>query len=90
MTAKGCVAVFIYKDGHVVASTSDFNRDGYGGCSLYESQRIRAKAALCREVMKAYCSEVVTAKLSQYQCEEIVGKLDGKIEYIEVAGEDTR
>lgn len=87
MKPKGCVAVYINLEGRVIASVSDFRPDGYGGFTLYESQRIRAKSNLCREVIKTYCSPVVYDVLEAYDCEQIVGKMKGKIEFIEIGAD---
>lgn len=70
--STGVVAIYTDKDGRVIASVSDFDRSGYGGCSLEEAQGIRAKRALSRAVANAYCSPVFADKLNWMDCEKVM------------------
>lgn len=80
----GVAAVYVDQEGRIITSVSDFNCDGYGGCTLYESQRMRAKRKLAVAVVRAYCSDVVVNALEAYDCEQIVAKLKGKMTFISI------
>jgi hypothetical protein len=62
-------------DGHVIATAADFQRSGYGGFKLWEAQKIRARDAVKRQAVRAYCSEVLTNALESYTIERIADDL---------------
>lgn len=72
---QGVVGVLTDDRGMVWASVSDFDRSGYGGFSLAESQRVRVKDALAREFVHKACADVVLKALETYDCRRIVDKL---------------
>jgi hypothetical protein len=74
-TPFGVVAIFIDKEGDVVASVSDFKQDGYGGFSLFEAQKIRVERKIATAVMGAYCSAVILDALDDEDCRRIVRRL---------------
>ena len=83
VTPVGVVAIFI-KDGRVIAHAADFNLSVCGGYSLKDSQIGRAKASLARNVVREYCSQIVSDNLNSYDCEQLVAKLKGITKYIYV------
>lgn len=89
-TPKGVVAIYTDPDGHVIASATDFNKTGMGGCTLQETQSYRAKAALAGNVVRAYCSTALTDALSNYLCQQILEALQekgGKVTILPIGGE---
>jgi len=68
----GVVAILIGKDGRCIASASDFNQSGYGGFSLYDSQKMRAKRALAYEAMRALSSPAIYDVVDTYDYEKIM------------------
>jgi hypothetical protein len=83
-TPPGCVGIYTDKEGRVIASVSDFKEATYGGFSLYEGQKVRAKRALAHAVVDAYCSSIVAEALDGYECERLVGSLPGKMTFLPV------
>ena len=75
----GVVAILIYPDGGEVASVSDFNLAGYGGCTLEEAQTMRAKRALSFAVIDALCSHHVAKVMEIHRCDEIVDAMVRKL-----------
>lgn len=63
---KGTVAIFVCKQGHVIETVACFDKSKFGGFSLKESQRIRAKQAIVGKVVRAYCSPALTENISEY------------------------
>lgn len=84
---QGLVAIYVVDD-RVVASVADFNGQQYSGFNQIESQRIRAKDALSRAVVNAYCASVVANSLHLHDCHTIVKQIPGKMHIIPV-GYDT-
>jgi hypothetical protein len=84
---RGVVGIYTDVRGNVIASTSDFADDKPDGTRLAEAQEWRAKDALCRAVVNAYCSQVVYNALGAYECAQIVYKLDGKMTFIRIGHE---
>lgn len=74
-TPPGVVALFIGKDGRVLANASDFNSGGYGGFSLQQAQEMRAKRALSREVLSALSSPLVCEAIEAYDAEKIMNAM---------------
>lgn len=72
---SGVVAVFIGKDGRVIASVSDFNTSGYGGFSLRQAQEMRVKRSLAHEVLKALSSPLICEAIDAYDAEKIVNSM---------------
>lgn len=72
---KGVVAVFIDKHGQVTAHAADFERAGYGGYSLRQSQEMRARKLLHSAVVRAYCASVVYEATSEYDRSGIVSNM---------------
>lgn len=71
----GVIHVFLNEHGEPIAHAADFDRAGYGGFSLAESQRIRVKDRLARAVVNAYASPDLTRGMELYDCEALVRKL---------------
>lgn len=72
---QGVVAILTDPTGHVIASVTDFDRSGYGGCTLREAQEMRVKQQLAFAVMRAYCSEAILGVFDNYQCAEVLNRL---------------
>lgn len=85
---KGVVAIFVSPDGRVVASGTDFDVDRPGGYKLQDAQRVRAERRLARAVVDAYCSSTVTEALSEYDREQMMRKLPGKIAFVYIGQEE--
>lgn len=68
---QGVIAIVTSPDGHVIATVADFARDGYGGCKLWEAQRMRATKFVWWEVVKAYSSPVLSDDLGDYLLDQI-------------------
>lgn len=62
----GVCGVVTAPDGQVVATYSDFERSGYGGMSLVEAQRYRAREGLKREFLRRYLFEGLASKSDGY------------------------
>lgn len=72
---KGVLAIMTRPDGYVAATHADFDRSGYGGCKLWEAQRMRASDAVKRQAVRAHCSEIVTKHLESYTIDRIAEDL---------------
>jgi hypothetical protein len=79
--ALGVVVVLIAPDGRMVVSVSDFNRSGYGGFTLQEAQTMRAKEALARTAIRAFCNDDLADVIDRYRAEEIIRALCDKKKY---------
>lgn len=71
----GVVALFIGKDGRVIANTSDFNASGYGGFTLRQSQEIRVKSALAREVLDKLSSSLICEAIDTHDALKIMASM---------------
>jgi hypothetical protein len=72
---SGASALFIGKDGRVIASVSDFNTSGYGGFSLRQAQEMRVKRSLAHEVMDKLSSPLICEAIDTYDAEKIVNSM---------------
>lgn len=72
---QGVIAIMTLPTGHVAATHADFERQGYGGFKLWEAQKHRARDAVKRQAVRAYCSEIVTAHLESYTLDRIAEDL---------------
>lgn len=72
---QGVIAILTAPDGDVIATASDFNRSGIGGCKLWEAQMWRARQQVKWAAVKAYCSPTVTNALGGYMLEQIADAL---------------
>ncbi len=72
---EGVVAIFVCKLGHVIETCADFDKSGYGGFTLREAQKIRAKRGLIGKVVRAYCSPNLTDNIEEYTYERIFNDL---------------
>lgn len=72
---QGIIAIMTTPTGEVIATAADFNRSGMGGCKLWEAQMWRARDAVRRKAVIAYCSTVVANVLSSYLLEQICSEL---------------
>jgi hypothetical protein len=75
---QGIIAIFTAPDGDVIATATDFNRSGMGGCKLWEAQMWRAKDAVKWKAVRAYSSAIMADALSSYLCQQIAEALCGK------------
>lgn len=71
----GVVVVLISPRGDAVATVSDFDRGGYGGFSLYQSQMIRAERALAYEMLRAFCNPIIAQVTQEYRAKEIMQEM---------------
>lgn len=71
----GVVGILTSADGHVMASATDFERQGYGGFSLQEAQRIRVKNALGRELVRNLCHPDIPKAMDSYECQSLLDRL---------------
>lgn len=72
---QGIIAIMTSPDGDVIATATDFNRSGMGGCKLWEVQMWRAKDQVKWATVRAYCSKVVADALSSYLLGQIAEEL---------------
>lgn len=72
---RGVVALFLDKEGRVLASVTDFSTGGYGGFSLQEAQKLRAKRSLAHEAMRALSSPLICEAIETYDAEKIMGAM---------------
>lgn len=72
---KGVIGIWTDPEGRVIATAADFDRSGYGGFKTWEAQRLRARDAVHREVVRAYCSPAVTDCLSSYLLKSIAEEM---------------
>lgn len=84
---NGVVAVYVVDDS-VIASATDCIDQKVSGFDLFDSQKMRARDALYREVIDVYCSPIINKALENYACRTIVEKLPGAIDYIEISKPD--
>lgn len=63
---QGVCGVVTAPDGAVVATHSDFERQGYGGFTLQEAQTIRVKDGLKRSFLRAFLYTNLVAKSGGY------------------------
>lgn len=75
MKIQGVVAVLTDDKGRVAANAADFDRAGYGGCSMQEAQTIRVKTRLAIAFIRAYASDAITKVTDTYDAEQAVRKL---------------
>jgi hypothetical protein len=89
---KGVVAVFVGPTGQCIASVSDFERSGYGGYSLKDSQTVRVKDEIGRQVAEAFASSEFTKHLDRYNVQKVLSAMqsnDGyKLHIISVGHEE--
>lgn len=72
---QGIIAIMTAPNGEVIATATDFNRSGMGGCKLWEAQSWRARDAVKWQAVRAYSSTVLTEALSSYLCTQIADAL---------------
>jgi len=72
---SGVVALFIGKDGRVIANVSDFNTSGYGGFSLQQAQEMRVKRSLAHEVFKSLSSPLIFDAIDTYDAQKIMDSM---------------
>jgi len=72
---QGVIAIFTAPDGDVIATATDFNRSGMGGCKLWEAQMWRARDAVKWKAVRAYSSPIMADALSNYLCTSIADAL---------------
>lgn len=73
---KGVVMIFTNETGRAIANAADFATDGYGGFTLLEAQRLRARGALAGAVAEAYASPDFTRALSSHQLRDVLSRLE--------------
>lgn len=72
---RGVVAVFANERGDVIASASNFDRQGVAGFQIQEHQRRRAKQELARAVAEAYCSSDYVRAMRTQDQEHVMQRL---------------
>lgn len=72
---QGIIAIMTAPDGDVIATATDFNRSGMGGCKLWEAQKWRARDQVKWATVRAYCSDVVASGISSYTSTKIADEL---------------
>lgn len=72
---QGIIAIMTAPDGSVIATATDFNRSGIGGCHLWEAQMWRARDAVKWKAVRAYSSTIMADALSNYLCTSIAEAL---------------
>lgn len=75
---QGIVAIMTAPDGDVIATATDFDRSGMGGCKLWEAQMWRARDQVKWKAVRAYSSNVLCDALSGYLCSSIADALIAK------------
>jgi hypothetical protein len=75
---QGIVAIFTAPGGDVIATATDFNRSGMGGCKLWEAQMWRVRDAVKWKAVRAYSSTIMADALSGYLCQQIAEALCSK------------
>jgi hypothetical protein len=75
---QGIIAIFTAPDGDVIATATDFNRSGMGGCKLWEAQMYRATDAVKGRAATAYTGPALDAILSNYTRHKIAEELCAK------------
>jgi hypothetical protein len=71
----GVVALFIGKDGRVIASVSDFDTSGYGGFTLQQAQEMRVKRSLAHEVLDKLSSPLICEAVDTYDAQKIMDSM---------------
>ena len=88
----GVVLVFIDEKGHAIAHAADFDRSGYGGYTLADSQSVRARRQLAINVVNAYASTQLARAVDAYDAERMVQRLcqthGCKIQEVIIGGDD--
>jgi hypothetical protein len=79
--AKGVLALAHWPDGEVLATYSDFSFSGYGGYSLFEAQRMRARVFVMRAAIAALCHNDVAACMETYHVDALFSELVQKKGY---------
>ncbi|MBP0492125.1 hypothetical protein [Roseomonas indoligenes] len=74
-TPKGVLLVLLDDSRRVIASVSDFDTSTYGGFTLQQGQRMRAKDALAREAAHRLCNSTFAAALSTRDIQSAIDKL---------------
>lgn len=72
---QGIIAIMTAPDGDVIATATDFNRSGMGGCKLWEAQKWRASDQVKWAAVRAYCSDVIVKSISSYISTQIADEL---------------
>ncbi|MGB3415735.1 MAG: hypothetical protein WBA36_03605 [Mesorhizobium sp.] len=67
---QGVCGIITSPTGKVVATYSDFERQGYGGFSLQDAQTIRVKEGLKRDFLRKFLFDGLVSKSSGYFCEQ--------------------
>ena len=75
---QGVVVVVTDPDGRVIANAADFDTDRPGGFKLMEAQAFRARNTARREVIRAYCSPMLTDTLDGYAFQTLWDRLRAK------------
>jgi hypothetical protein len=68
---KGVVAIFICKQGHLIETSTDFDKGGSAGISQKENQKYRARDALIGKVVRAYSSSALSDNIENYTYKKI-------------------
>ena len=72
---QGIIAILTAPTGEVIATATDFNRSGMGGCKLWEAQMWRARDAVKKKAIDAYSSPVIVEALSGYLLDQVAEAL---------------
>lgn len=72
---KGIIAIMTSPDGDVIATATDFNRSGMGGCKLWEAQMWRARDRVKWAAVRAYSSPALTDALDSYLLGQIADRM---------------
>lgn len=78
---KGVLIVLTAPDGRVVAHAANFNLDRPGGFKLRDAQEARAHRALASKTIRDFCSPVIADAMDQYECEQVVRRMQDKLGY---------
>jgi hypothetical protein len=87
---SGWCAVMINPNGVVVTTYADFDRSGYGGFSLDEAQKFRARNIIKRRFVGDHLNGWLASKADEYFCDQFwrVAELAGyKLQLIPVGHE---
>jgi hypothetical protein len=71
----GVLAIMTSPNGHVIATSADFQRQAPGGYKLWEAQCARAREQVKWAAVRAYCSDVVVEAISSYVSTQIADEL---------------
>lgn len=72
---QGIIAIMTNATGEVIATATDFERQGYGGFKLWEAQKQRAGQQVKWATVRAYCSIVVVNAITSYVSTQIADEL---------------